>query len=352
MSKVQTERSRISIHDWPEADRHAWHKAIAPGDVFSDPGPAAKLSEVTKRGYEGTYGRWLRFLWLRKGTGPEHSGIPSDISIVQEFIHISEARISLVSVWSEVSRLHNFCYYTWPEQDWAPLREIVNRLHQRLPPPVLSPGKVVPIDELYALGLYLMARSSRVKPYRPFDDSVMYRDGLMISLLAAAPVRRKNLAQLMLGRELECIDDTWIMTIPGEDTKNGQSFDVSFPEQISRAIDIYMQAHRRRLQQGFDTDAFWLSKEARPMSVNRVGQRITQVTERYLGKAISPHRFRHAAATSIATHAPDLAPMIQPLLAHTSSRTAERYYNKASSRSASLRIANNITSLKERFGGP
>lgn len=346
------ESIRIPFKDWPEVDRYAWQVAIGSGDVFSEPGPASHLSAVTKRSYEGTYGRWLRFLSLKHQSEADHSGKPSDIEVVQDFISTCEARIAPVSTWSEVNQLHNFSYHSWPKQDWTWLRETANRLHQRLPPPSLSPTKILPIDTLYELGLHLMARSTHIKPYRPLDDSVMYRDGLMVSLLAIAPVRRKNLAQLTLGRELAHIDGIWIMTITGENIKNGQPFEVSFPEQISRAIDIYVQAHRPRLQQGANTDAFWLSKEGRPMSVNRIGQRIGQVTKRNLGVEISPHRFRHAAATSIATLAPELAPIIRPLLAHTTSRTAERYYNKASSLSASRRVADNISSLKEHFQEP
>ena len=67
---------------------------------------------------------------------------------------------------------------------------------------------------------------------------------------------------------------------------------------------------------------------------------------REIGKSISPHLFRHCAATSIAETSPELTRIIQPLLAHTRPTTSEKYYNRASVLQASRRYSDVIQILK------
>ena len=79
---------------------------------------------------------------------------------------------------------------------------------------------------------------------------------------------------------------------------------------------------------------------------HHVSQRIVKVTKRELGLPISPHLFRHCAATSIAETSPELSRIIRPLLAHTRITTSERYYNRASVLQASRRHTDAIQKLK------
>ncbi len=82
------------------------------------------------------------------------------------------------------------------------------------------------------------------------------------------------------------------------------------------------------------------------MRDHHVSQRIVKVTKRDIRLSISPHLFRHCAATSIAETSPELARIIRPLLAHTRITTSERYYNRASVLQASRRHADAIQNLK------
>ena len=84
------------------------------------------------------------------------------------------------------------------------------------------------------------------------------------------------------------------------------------------------------------------------MKVHRVGQRIARLTERHLGKHVPLQRFRHCAATTIASTSPELTRIIRPLLAHTTNRTAERYYNRARMIDAARRHAATLSDLKKQ----
>ena len=79
---------------------------------------------------------------------------------------------------------------------------------------------------------------------------------------------------------------------------------------------------------------------------HHVSKRIVKVTKRELGRPISPHLFRHCAATSIAETSPEMTRIIRPLLAHTRNTTGERYYNRASVLQASRRHSDAIQTLK------
>lgn len=73
---------------------------------------------------------------------------------------------------------------------------------------------------------------------------------------------------------------------------------------------------------------------------------ITQATEAMLGLRVPPHFFRDAAATTLARGSPQAAAQIRPVLAHTSSKTAERHYNHATTLEAGRNYAAVIAKLK------
>ena len=85
------------------------------------------------------------------------------------------------------------------------------------------------------------------------------------------------------------------------------------------------------------------------MKPHHVGQRIAKLTGRHLGKQVPLQRFRHCAATSIATTSPELARIIRPLLAHTTNRTGEIYYNRARMMDASRRHGATLLGLRRKL---
>jgi hypothetical protein len=57
-----------------------------------------------------------------------------------------------------------------------------------------------------------------------------YRDGLMIALLAARPLRRRNLAMITIGRQLIRVGDAWDLIFAAEETKTGQPIEAILPD--------------------------------------------------------------------------------------------------------------------------
>jgi len=340
----------LAFDDWPVEDRLAWDRAIQPGDPFTDAGGGAHWRPATRTGYRDAYGRVLAFLqrrgWLNDQEPPA-SRIRREWIVA--YIEELERRLKPVSIWSYISDLHNAVYRMLPGEDWSWLRDIVNRLHGRVTYSNVSAADLVPIDDIYRFGLELMRTAEKAPPRRPLNDSVLYRDGLMLALAAASLVRLGNFATIRLNESLLRTSEGFALSFAPEAVKNRQSIEGPLPGTLTPFLEHYLDHHHPRLLGGRRGDDLWISTEGRIMKPHHVGKRIAKLTSRYLGKQVPLQRFRHCAATSIATTSPELARIIRPLLAHTTNRTGELYYNRARMVDASRRHASAISNLKRKL---
>jgi integrase/recombinase XerD len=89
-----------------------------------------------------------------------------------------------------------------PEADWSWLHTIAKRIDAAAQPRSKA-ANLRMSDELYQLGFDLMDEAAEAAPEAKkvrTKDAITYRDGLIIALLAADPVRRSNFAALTLER--------------------------------------------------------------------------------------------------------------------------------------------------------
>ena len=122
---------------------------------------------------------------------------------------------------------------------------------------------------------------------------------------------------------------------------------MDFPQGLVPALLDYLNIHRPLLVAGRLSDRLWISRWGRPISSHALGFRISAALQRTIGIRVTPHLFRDAAATTIATVDPAHVRMITPLLGHATPVTAEKYYNHASSLEASRAHQTNIRELRE-----
>ena len=342
----------LPFDGWPQLDRQAWQYATTSGDLFSDAGTAAHWRPATMVSYMGSYGRWLRFLelhgWLDPELMPGKRVTPDRIG---RYISTLERRLKPVSTWSYISRLHNVLYRIAPDHDWSWLRRMVNRLHLKVPRGSISPDNLLPIGELYQAGFDLMANATREATQHsgPGNEGTVYRDGLMISMLAATLLRPGNFTRITLDNQLLRCPAFFQLTIPADEIKNGWPYETLIPDSLTHPLDQYLDHYRPQFLGNTHTPRLWIAYNGDPMSQNAVAKSIKTNTRRYLGKAISPHRFRHCAATSIATLSPELARIIASLLEHNGIATGEIFYNRARTMDASRRHADTIDALRHQL---
>ena len=92
---------------------------------------------------------------------------------------------------------------------------------------------------------------------------MLYRDGLIIALFAADPLRLANITALEIGRTLIKDGTTWSVDIPAEETKNGRPHLAVLPDWSVPCIDRYVH-HYRPMFRNAAIDQSALAQPKRP----------------------------------------------------------------------------------------
>jgi site-specific recombinase XerD len=209
-------------------------------------------------------------------------------------------------------------------------------------------GRVLATGKLVEAGVTLLKRAHhdhrRSLQARAKDS----RDGLMIALLAARPLRIENFATLQIGKHLRATSSGFLLDIPGEETKSGRPIETFVPEMLCPWLSIYLEEYRPNLLRGRQSSYLWVHNTGHSYQPGSLSQRISKLTARALGVAISPHLFRDCAATTIATDDPEHVLIIASILGHTTLKTAERHYNHAQGLEANRRIQATLKSIRSQ----
>ena len=177
----------------------------------------------------------------------------------------------------------------------------------------------------------------------PQSAAVIYRDGLMLAMWAARPLRLGECLSLCIGTTIRKEGNRYVARLGAEARKSKRSLEVPYPVELTPAIDTYISnvrpilARANRVEE-IETDALWLSRKGRRISACNVNHRVRKLTLTYLGRDLCPHLIRDCAATSIATKAPKDVGITRNILGHATLRMSEQHYNQANMVSALQRL--------------
>jgi integrase len=312
------------------ADRQAWEAAIANGSLLTDAGPAARWRQGTRDRVIQSYGRFLGYL--------EHHGVldrneaPADRVFRDRVIAYGEQlrrQCAPVTVHGYVLNLERALVVMAPDEDWRWLASLAARLKARAHPSRDKRRKVVPAEELADLGHRLMVSALDPEGLTPARRAVRFRDGLMISLLIARPLRLRSFTRLEIGRHIVPADGGYQIVLAPEDTKNGRPYEAPVPEWLGPYMDIYLEQMRPALLGERCSNRLWITATGADMSDFYIYHRICKVTKWELGRPVNPHLFRDCAMTSRAIDDPDNVRAMQPVLGHSSMRTSDMHYNQS-----------------------
>ena len=201
--------------------------------------------------------------------------------------------------------------------------------------------------------------------------ALLFRNGLMVALLAPCPIRLRNFAALEIGRSFLRLESGWWIVL--EHTKSKRPDHRPVPSFLTVSIESYLEVYRPvllRPASGGDgarldprqrparstvippietASALWLSRLGTPLSSSQVERAITETTRMALGVPVNPHRFRTADATSAALHAPQSPHLASALLQHFDPKVTEQHYNRASSLSVARDFAKLVRELYARI---
>jgi integrase/recombinase XerD len=193
-------RLHLPYDQWPAQDRLLWERAMCSDDPFAAGGHLSKASRHT---YLLAWRRFLGFLDTHEPTALElHPSERLTPNRVRAFrAHLAETNAPR-SVAGTVDALYQAARLMMPECDWSWLKAAKTQLYRHAPASRAS-GRVITSVQLLEVGEELM-EESKPKPGSPVSkrNAIKYRDGLIIALPGWIPIRRKNLAELEIGRQL------------------------------------------------------------------------------------------------------------------------------------------------------
>jgi len=222
-----------------------------------------------------------------------------------------------------------------PGTDLAWLRGVLSRIGAQKAPGKPKLARMQSADRLFRLGFEIMDEAEALATVWPRRWITRYRDGLLIALLAARPLRLGSFASLRLGMSVVRSDGAWWLRVAGESTKTGAPYEAPLPTRLTEAMDRYADDLRPRLLAGRTDVHLWIQQDGHPMRPDAIYARVTLMTRRWLGVAVNPHLFRDCAATSIAVLDPGHVHIAARVLGHATLATTEKHYNQAQALEAS-----------------
>jgi integrase/recombinase XerD len=182
--------------------------------------------------------------------------------------------------------------------------------------------------------------------------ATQFRDGLIIALLAALPVRMANFSRIELGTHLVARGSEYWLMFSADETKNGRHIEAPLPDHIVPYLVRYLGHYRpalldlRKNRPLPMRRALWVNRLGQMMGEGAIREQIKKRTRVAFGHAIWPHLFRDCVATSIAIERPDDVAIAADILGHASFATTDKYYNQARAIEASRMFQRCIAELR------
>jgi site-specific recombinase XerD len=318
--------------DWPKQDCALWAAAHRRGGLLDDDGQAASWAPATSDIVARGYGSFLSFLAKTNDLDPTES--PADRVTrprVEAYVTYLRERNHSSTIAARILQLIRAIAVMTPTADLAWLRRIFARLRRTATPARNDRPRLLPATTLLDLARTLMQRAETEVDQPARRRALWFRDGLLVAVLCAWAPRTRNVAATMIGVSLQRRGSVWWMAFGSEDTKNRRPIEVPLPDDFSPWIDRYLECYRPELASRSAlpaaVDAFWISHRGRPLTGKEIGNRVSAVTKRELGRTINPHLFRKIIPTELAIRDPAHVGVAQPLLGHADYRTTQQAYN-------------------------
>jgi integrase/recombinase XerD len=346
------------VEEWAVPDRRAWEAAMTKGDILETGGDGADWAPLSRRKTAKGYGRWLTWLDTHQLLDPEAAPVDR---ITPERVrdYLTELRLinAPYTVLARVQELYQAIRVMAPDCDLAWLRRIEARVRHQAVSVRGKRQRVMPSETLFRYGVELIATADDRGTGSLLKRACRFRDGLMIAVLAARPLRRRNFARIKVGRHLVQVDGAYQLRFEGSETKTGGPIETPFPAALVAQLERYLTEFRPPLLQRASRKgqplqqsdpSLWISVHGVAMTEIGIYFAISQLTRKRFGHVVSPHLFRDSAATSIAIEVPEHVHIVRSVLGHSSLITGERHYIQARTLEASRRYQQHILELRQQ----
>jgi integrase/recombinase XerD len=350
-------RLGMPVAAWPAEDQKALHEALTAGGRFGRKSMLAQFRQPTRDALVTCYARWLA--WLRDHHPEALLRSITDRTTkdaVTDYLRYLDGEVTPKAVADYAARLVLALKLMASRQDWSWFAPIIRELNCHAAD--ATPTKRRPFihtAELDRFGIELMNKALAATGLSDIERAERFRDGLVIAFLATRPLRHKNLAQLEIGMHLKAVGEGFFVTLPKEIMKQGPSLEFPLPVHLAPFMRTYLDVHRPILaarqsedsRADAESTALWLGRTGEPVSYDTLGDRITARVEEQFNKRLTPHDFRHCAATTIAENNPEDFMCIRLILGHSTLATSEKYYIHAKAIEAARRFQATVASKRK-----
>lgn len=362
MNKVQVNDSSRPISemprsDWPPADRATLNRTTpASAGPFAKKRAAQKgcrdcsaWKENTWRNVEKGYGKWLAFL---AATHPEavDEAPAARITGGRCEAYAAALAVSGLAVSSQGFYLYQLAMAARviaPRTDWQWLTEAGLALRQAAIPVREKRARIVPIADLYDLGIRMM---NDVVPTATTRQQVLkYRDGLILALWAARPWRVENYASLDIDRHISFAGDAGFVRFDRNEMKTEAARDWTLPEELVPYMRTFIDSVRDNFPGARQHSGLWPSGHGGCLTKDGLATVLERHTKQAFGVAVHPHAVRYSAATSAAISGPDSAKLVMAVLGHSDPRISLEYYMLAQTLDASRKVNAALEDLRSRL---
>jgi integrase/recombinase XerD len=345
---------------WPADDRERWARAVAGNGYKGPDNPAAKWSPSRREIVADSYGRFLG--WLEKSKGKISDGsCAHHVNPKNVAAYVTHLREKLTP-WSAtiyIGGLLRFVAVTAPKMELDWLQDRYRKMKARAESTRPKTAHLQHTGELVKYGLALMRQATGAKVSkrsRGIRAAQKGQAGLMIAMLAVAPLRIRNFQDIEIGKSLVYESGRYIVRFTAEETKTGVESENLLPPEFEPYLEAFFSKHRPTLIKqgaGKQLSAYlWIDRSGKKMSETTLRDTIKRWTKLKFGKHVWPHLFRDAAATSIAQDAPEHVGVVTSVLSHTSIATAKKHYDQSTALQANRVVASVIAGLRAANDDP
>lgn len=152
-------------------------------------------------------------------------------------------------------------------------------------------------------------------------------DAVALAILQACPIRRKNLVEIHLDRNLHRAGDGNVHLIFAEgETKTRRMIEFLLPEDVVRMIDRHVATRSPKLCPSGTRWLFPKRDGSAPMSAAQMSTRISTRIRREIGVDFNMHLHRHLAAKIVLAELPGQFEVVRRLLGHSSTSSTLNAY--------------------------
>jgi integrase len=327
--------------------------SLLPGDRLNPGGPASRWAPRSKAKTAKGYGRFLTWLDLRGELHSESaSGDCVNPALIAAYVDdlLAQGNGTYTAL-CRVEELYNALRVMAPSTDWRWFRDFVRQLREEILPSRRKLEQLQHAGDLLELGFRLMEEAETADNATTLRRAERYRDGFIIALLAFVPLRIGNLAAIKIGRHLTKGSAGHRIDFARNETKNRRHLEYDVPLELAQSLERYTDHYRPILLScggryvPSDIDDLWISREGTVMHVGSLRNAVKRRTRQAFGIAVSPHRFRDAAATDMAEKDPKHVLAAASVLGNNPI-TMMRHYNQAQAHEADRRYHALIAELR------